>query len=438
VARLPSDVTGLIRWARADSITGVADGGTVTTQLPDRISGSYEVAAGVTSPTFVASSANLNSRAALAFTSGAGLIGTADLTIPSTYTVWAVAYRTGGNTNATVIAQDKGSGTANRVMQVGHTSNTSARFITFTGSSAAPTTRTENQATTISVAHVLTGSADAGSATLYVDGASDGATTSGTTLGTPSAQKMTVGRIEATATVNYFAGQIAEWGVYDHPLTNTERQLLHSYVQDRYGITVSDYVAAIPQGSGSGTWTFVGTAVGTRAPNGSGTGDWQFNGAATGARAAKALGGGAWNFQGAATGSRAPKGVGAGTWSFTGTAAGSRAPKGNAAGEVSWVGAATGTAPASNVPQGSGAGTVAWTGTAVGKRNPAGSGSGTAAWTGSAIGQRRPVGFGAGDVAWAGTTTGRRKPHGPARRSAAPPVSDGTSPSSSASRTADT
>jgi hypothetical protein len=63
---------------------------------------------------------------------------------------------------------------------------------------------------------------------------------------------------------------------------------------------------AIPEGTGSGTWTYTGTAAGSTTKAGTGTGTWTFTGAGVGS----------------APGVGPNEGTGTGTWTFTGTAEG--------------------------------------------------------------------------------------------------------------------
>ena len=42
-----------------------------------------------------------------------------------------------------------------------------------------------------------------------------------------------------------FSGYMAEWWIYDHKLSDADRAQVHSYVQDKYGISVSDYVPPV-------------------------------------------------------------------------------------------------------------------------------------------------------------------------------------------------
>lgn len=71
----------------------------------------------------------------------------------------------------------------------------------------------------------------------YVNGAAAG---SGIGL-TPTAGRTTVIGADPVAAAEYVDGDIAELIVYNRVLTTAERATVHSYLQDRYAITVADY-----------------------------------------------------------------------------------------------------------------------------------------------------------------------------------------------------
>jgi hypothetical protein len=211
----------------------------------------------------------------------------------------------------------------------GNASNLQARVVAFTTNTG--TTRTDTELTTLSkvTAVVVTGVVTTTTSEVFVNGAStSGPTTTPTGLYVLTGRRLIVGAAESTSTTYPYAGHIAEGGVFDHALTAAERQVLHSYVQDRYAITVSDYVAstATPAGTGSGTWTFAGAGIGRRTPKATGIGTWAFIGAAVGVRPVVGVkqgsGAGTWVFAGAAVGRRVPKATGTGAWTFAGTAVG--------------------------------------------------------------------------------------------------------------------
>ncbi len=144
------------------------------------------------------------------------------------------------------------------------------------------------------------------------------------------------------------------------------------------------------EGSGSGAWTFAGSASGHAPaldPNaGTASGTYAYTGSATGRREAAGQAAGAHTWTGAATGRRDPSGTAAGIWSYAGTAAGTRPSSGTATGSLTYAGTATGHAPDIDQPTGTATGATSWTGAATGARPSAGTAAGTLTWTGTAVG----------------------------------------------------
>lgn len=253
----PQSVTGLIRWSRADDYAATGDGAQFTSgSVSDRANAGTSWAPGTagSGPTYWASVAALGGQPALEFdglyTDAVAELGTTTaLSATNGFTVWAVHARaaTGGGTAPALVSQDT-IANPNRVFQLGFSTTTPSqgRMVAFVNSTA--TARTDPGATLAAktTPAVFTGTADPTMTELWSNGASAGATTTPTGLYT-IARRVIVGASESNNTTYPFAGHIAEWGIYDHVLTATERGRLHSYVQDRYGtaaITVADYSTA--------------------------------------------------------------------------------------------------------------------------------------------------------------------------------------------------
>jgi len=158
-------------------------------------------------------------------------------------------------------------------------------------------------------------------------------------------------------------------------------------------------------GSASGTWTFAGTASGTRTPKGSAAGTLAYVGTASGVRTPKATADGTLAYSGTASGVRAPVGSATGTLDYAGTASGLTTHSGTAAGSWSFTGAAEGEAPAS-AASGSASGTLAWSGTAVGTTARRGSATGSVAYVGTAAGITARSGSSSGAWAYVGSAVG--------------------------------
>lgn len=250
----PQSVPGLTRWSRADDYAATGDGLQFTSgSVVDRGNAGTSWAPGTagSGPTYRASVAALGNQPALEF-DGTVADALAELntttTLPSTgYTVYAVHARaaTGGGTTPALVSQDQI--TTNRVVQLGFSTATPSqgRLVAFTNATATARTDAGTTLATKTTPAVFTGSADTTMSEIWSNGTSAGATTTPTGLYT-TARRLIVGAAESTNTTYPFAGHIAEWGVFDHVLTAAERSTLHSYVQDRYGpsITVSDYTSS--------------------------------------------------------------------------------------------------------------------------------------------------------------------------------------------------
>lgn len=150
-------------------------------------------------------------------------------------------------------------------------------------------------------------------------------------------------------------------------------------------------VAAIPVGSGTGTWAFTGAAAGAVTKRGTGTGSWAFAGSASGATTKQGTSSGTWTTTGTATGTTTKRGTGAGMFAFLGAAIGAIVNSGTGTGAWAYIGSAVGEAPGLGVPGGLGVGLWGFTGTAAGTTTKGGTGSGTWAFTGTGVGLTPPI-----------------------------------------------
>lgn len=237
-ARSPLSIPGAIRWATAEDAAVKTDG--AITGLVDRVSGfTYEP--GSIGPVYRA--AGIGGRPSLEWTASnanAVLIEQATPPLGSEYAFWAVAYRTGGGANAILLALDTASA-GGRVFQLGYATTNTARSVGFYGSGS---TRLDAGPSFVAAdAHLHIGQSLGSTVETFTDGNTNGATTTGTGAATgTSGQRLVVGRGDVANSNYNYVGQIAEWGTYDHALTPAERATLDSYVQDKYGIAVADYV----------------------------------------------------------------------------------------------------------------------------------------------------------------------------------------------------
>lgn len=211
------------------------------------------------------------------------------------------------------------------------------------------------------------------------------------------------------STANFLGMDLYEILYFEATHTDAERAHVHSYIQDTYGHTHSDYVAApspVPSATLTGSWSFTGSAVGKKQPKATASGSYAFTGTAIGKRTAKATASGSYTFTGSATGKRTPKANVTGTWTYVGTATGqtpTTVPKATLTG--SW--AFTGTATGRRTPKATATGSYAWSTNATGKRTPKAHATGTYRWSGAATGKRRPRAKAVGTFSWVGTAIGQ-------------------------------
>jgi hypothetical protein len=123
------------------------------------------------------------------------------------------------------------------------------------------------------------------------------------------------------ATTHGAAWRVPAGSVESHNVTDTGSSSYYRLVQ----VVVGDVTSTIPEGAGTGTFAFAGTAAGSTTKSGTGTGTFTWSGAAVGSApgGASGTGTGTWTFTGAAAGTTTKSGTGSGIWTFTGAGVGS-------------------------------------------------------------------------------------------------------------------
>jgi hypothetical protein len=149
---------------------------------------------------------------------------------------------------------------------------------------------------------------------------------------------------------------------------------------------ITYYDAAVSEGTGTGSWSFAGTATGNSTRSGTATGAAAFTGAATGTTQKRGTAVGGLTYTGTATGSTVQTGTATGSIAWTSEAAGTTAKRGTSSGLTTWAGAAVGDAPVPGLQDGSGSGSWTYTGTALGTTTKRGTASGSWLYTGTAAG----------------------------------------------------
>lgn len=168
--------------------------------------------------------------------------------------------------------------------------------------------------------------------------------------------------------------------------------------------------AAIPSGTGTGSYTFAGAPAGSRASLGTSTGSYTFAGSSAGeAPPNQGTSSGAYNFTGSATGDAPPnQGSTVGGFAFAGSSIGSRLARGSSTGAYAFAGSAVGEAPPN---AGAATGAYAFAGSATGAaplNEKSGTATGGYAFSGTAVGDQPPLdGTATGSYAFAGSSTGK-------------------------------
>jgi len=242
MTRTPADVPGLFRWWRSDDPTaGKADGDTIPTWV-DRVAGQSlapsSPAASAPVRTTTAGEGNGIPCVSTTATSGVSLAGSLDM--PDDYTVGVVWKRTSGTTPRGIASVYSATVAARRfILNVPTTTSVSLTNYREGGAAAGSDTR---DAISTGVPNVITAAADRFTTEVFHNGTSDGATAATTDL-PPNTGAAATFRLflSNSGSSNCLPARMWEFCIWDHPLTVAERAVWHSYVQDRYAITVADY-----------------------------------------------------------------------------------------------------------------------------------------------------------------------------------------------------
>lgn len=220
--------TGLVALFRADSLSAVAGGASVTSWV-DSVGSRTLVTRGA-APTKLASGAG--SQPAVRFNGTSQSLGmSSPPAVPQPYTLVLIATMSGSLTGTTRQALWQGSGGEVYTDTTGKWANDGGA--PRLGSGAV----TNNPTVVTSVFNT-----DSSDSRMYVNGVLDSATTN---VGTGAMdQGILIMGNNFYSTSRWWQGDIYEVRFYDHVLSSSERAQLHTYVQDRYGITVADYVSA--------------------------------------------------------------------------------------------------------------------------------------------------------------------------------------------------
>lgn len=245
----PDTISGLSLWFKADAITGLADGAGVSSWADSLGLSTASQATAAKQPTYRAGVLNglpvirfagaqrmTLSGAALTFSNniaGASVFVVASSTSTAAAVGQIILLSTGASTSLSRIYAQK---SATLTWRAG-----GRRLDADAAESADAGTIVASRWDVTSFAHDYSGATYQG----WLNGTAGAVTSSAHGLGNTSAtnsQAGVIGSDNSATPISYFSGDVAEILVYQRVLTAAERAQVHSYLQDRYAITVSDYI----------------------------------------------------------------------------------------------------------------------------------------------------------------------------------------------------
>lgn len=273
VGTQPSDITSLKVWLKADALV-LNDLDAVATWADQSGNGNdFTQATSTARPTY--RTAQLNGQPGVDFDGGDILLMAANsglLQNKAGATIIAVLQddtgpASGGTTNRNAVMVSTTTATSSSRASLGLAESASNAFKwALSGRRVDGDTYTELRSPSASDTspHVLTGKFDWANAlaTVVLDGTAVVGPSAWFTAGNTSNTTSDGIAVGAQAnSVQFWNGRIFEVMIWDRVLTDTELGLVDSYVQDKYAITVADYLTQTIAGSGIATAEGFGTAV---------------------------------------------------------------------------------------------------------------------------------------------------------------------------------
>jgi hypothetical protein len=225
----PTDVTNLQAWYKADSITPVADSTPITTWA-DSSGNGFTASAGGGTPVYLNNAVN----GLPTLNAGGGEWYTVNVpSDPSACTMFMVynplinganVHAFFGSTNDGGLEWRTNEGVPELIKQ----------FQAVIGSGTTGVTTAAWRIQTVSFTNTS-------NYAFYLNGTANGSGTHSVTLATGGTSKIIRGSLSGPEP---YAGNFAELIIYNRVLTTGERATVHTYLQDKYAITVSDYATA--------------------------------------------------------------------------------------------------------------------------------------------------------------------------------------------------
>lgn len=217
---LPSDVSNLVGWWKADSLA-LANGASVPTWTDNSATGaSLTQATGATQPTYQTNV--LNGFPVLRF-NGSQYLENATFSFVQPTTMFVVSKYTTAGTSPTLI----GAASANQNAIFYDASNFTNAYagISLTGNTSV-----------LGSFIITTAQFNTASSLLHVNGTQQAS-------GNAGSSNMTSLRVGNNSSGNTIIGDVAELVIYNRVLTTAERASIDTYLSNKYGIAVTDYVS---------------------------------------------------------------------------------------------------------------------------------------------------------------------------------------------------
>lgn len=235
----PDSIAGLKFWFKADAITALVDGDPLTT-WEDSHTTNVDATQATAAKKPLYKTAILNALPVVRFDGVDDVMALATaIALGPDYTLFVVGKAPTGFAASPGLANMD---TTNRIFQFRY--NSTGTGMEHIGFNTAPAAFTDTQTATATAFNVLTAQRAALVVDTYVNGTSGGSTAStGTNVSTTVDRSLWLGT-NFGATNGFLNGDIAEVCLYGSSLSAGDRATVHTYIQDKYGITVSDYVAS--------------------------------------------------------------------------------------------------------------------------------------------------------------------------------------------------
>lgn len=235
----PDSIATLSAWWRADSL-GLSDAAAVSSWANSAAGGAAAVqATGANQPTL--QTGEINGRPIVRFDgTNDHLVSTASASLAATTLVAVVKPVDVVNTHTVRGAGDGTSGSGSGALQY-RISGGRQSLVRQATAEVGTTSNTTLSTTSFSI--ITATFTNATSYAFYLNGTADGGGSHAETLAPGAGTTIGFNRDTGDTGGEYLGGDLAELIIYSSVLSTENRSRVHSYLSDKYGITVSDYIA---------------------------------------------------------------------------------------------------------------------------------------------------------------------------------------------------